>query len=214
MSTGFLRRLKEAHPDAEIDVIASPSNGTVLDGLPFVRRRLVHRQGNVGSLVRLRRTLRAEGYDVAVNGRVLRPKLTPDPALVLVASDAPRRVGPAGGGADFVYTDPVPQPPGMHFVEHMAALARPLGLDPARGDWRPVLHVFPHEREVAERQWAAVRGSGPKLLVNMSSRDPRRRWPDERSRPPRAHHLAAGRVRARARSRRAARRGIRPTFLA
>jgi ADP-heptose:LPS heptosyltransferase len=180
MSTGCFRRLKEAYPEADVDVIASPANDIVLDGLPFVRKRFVHRQGDLRGLRRLRRQLRAERYDVALNGRVLRPKLTPDPALLLLASGAPRRIGPAGGGSDFVYTDAVPPPVEAHVVEHVASLTRPLGLDPERGDWRPVLHVFQREREAAERRWAEVPGSGPKLLVNMSSRDPRRRWPLER----------------------------------
>jgi ADP-heptose:LPS heptosyltransferase len=180
MSTGCFRRLKEAYPEADVDVIASPANDVVLDGLPFVRKRFIHRQGDLRSLRRLRRQLRAEPYDVALNGRVLRPKLTPDPALLLLASGAPRRIGPGGGGSDFVYTDAVRPPVGAHFVDHVASLTRPLGLDPERGDWRPVLHVFPREREGAERRWAEVPGSGPKLLVNMSSRDPRRRWPLER----------------------------------
>jgi ADP-heptose:LPS heptosyltransferase len=180
MSTGCFKRLKEAYPQADVDVIASPANGLVLDGLPFVRKGFVHRQGDLRSLVRLRRELRDEGYDVALNGRVLRPKLTPDPALLLVASGARRRIGPAGGGSDFVYTDPVAPPPAGHFVDHVAALTRPLGLDPETGDWRPILHVFPRERDASERQWASVSGSGPKLLVNMSSRDPRRRWPLDR----------------------------------
>src|SRR5688572_24273340 len=43
LSTGALRRIKEAHPHADVDVVASPSNAVVLEGLPFVRRIFVHR---------------------------------------------------------------------------------------------------------------------------------------------------------------------------
>jgi ADP-heptose:LPS heptosyltransferase len=180
LSTGVLRRIKETHPQADVDVVASPSNAVVLEGLPFVHRVFVHRQGDMRHLLRLRRELRAVGYDAALNGRVLRPKLTPDPALVLLASGAPRRVGVAGGGADFLYTDPVFPPAGAHFVRHVAALTAPLGLDPDAGDWRPSLYVSPAERDVAEREWTAVPGAGDRLLVNISARHPERRWPDER----------------------------------
>ncbi|MFN2565418.1 MAG: glycosyltransferase family 9 protein [Gemmatimonadaceae bacterium] len=180
LSTGCLRRIKAAHPQADVDVVAGPANAAVLDGLPFVRRVFVHRQGDVLGVVRLRRELRAVGYDAALNGRVLRPKLTPDIALVLIASGAPRRIGVVGGGADFVYTDPVAPPADGHFVRHLAALTEPLGLDPEAGDWRPVLHVRASEREVAERQWSAVPGTGRRLLVNISARTRPRRWPDER----------------------------------
>jgi len=111
LSTGCLRRLKEGHPDADVDVVASPSNAVVLDGLPFVRRVFVHRQGDLRGLLRLRRELRAVGYDVAINGRVLRPKLTPDAALALLAPGAGRRIGAARGGAGFVPTHPIGKAP-------------------------------------------------------------------------------------------------------
>ena len=180
LSTGTLRRIKEEHPQADVDVVASPSNAVVLEGLTFVRRVFVHRQGETRHLLRLRRELRAVGYDAALNGRVLRPKLTPDTALTLLASGAARRVGVAGGGADFLYTDPVVVPAGAHFVRHMAALTEPLGLDPDAGDWRPALAIRPSERDAAERQWAEVAGTGRRLLVNISARTRPRRWPDDR----------------------------------
>jgi ADP-heptose:LPS heptosyltransferase len=180
LSTGALRRIKEAHPRADVDVVASPSNAVVLEGLPFVRRVFVHRQGDTRHLLQLRRELRAVGYDAALNGRVLRPKLTPDTALTLLASGAARRIGVVGGGSDFLYTDPVVAAPDAHFVRHMAALTEPLGLDPEAGDWRPALTIRPAERDAAERQWAAVAGTGRRVLVNVSARTRARRWPDDR----------------------------------
>ena len=180
LSTGAFRRIKEAHPQADVDVVASPSNAVVLEGLPFVRRIFIHRQGDSRHLLRLRRELRAVGYDAVLNGRVLRPKLTPDTALTLLASGAPRRIGVVGGGADFLYTDPVVVASGAHFVRHMAALTQPLGLDPDSGDWRPTLTIRPAERDAAERQWAGVAGGGRRLLVNISARTRPRRWPDDR----------------------------------
>lgn len=180
LSTGALRRIKETHPETDVDVVASPSNAVVLEGLPFVRRVFVHRQGDIRHLLRLRRELRAVGYDAALNGRVLRPKLTPDTALTLLASGAPRRIGVAGGGADFLYTDPVVAAPDAHFVRHMAALTEPLGIDPDAGDWRPALTIRSAERELAERAWATVAGTGRRLLVNISARTRARRWPHDR----------------------------------
>jgi len=180
LSTGCLRRIKEAHPQADVDVVASPSNAVVLRGLPFVGRVVVHRQGDVRGLLRLRRELRAVSYDAVLNGRVLRPKLTPDTALVMLASGASRRIGIAAGGSDFIYTDAVPVPADGHFVRHMAALTEPLGLDPEAGDWRPVLALAPSERDAAEQQWSTVPGTGPRLLVNISARTRLCRWPDDR----------------------------------
>ena len=179
LTTGFLRRIKETHPLADVDVVASPANAAVLDGLSFVRRVFLHRQGDLPGLLRLRRQLRTIGYDVALNARVLRRKLTPDPALVLLASGARRRIGIAGTGADFVYTDPVAPPRDGHFMRHAAALGAPLGVDADAGDWRPTLYVGPAARDAAERQWAAVAGTGRRLLVNISARTRPRRWADD-----------------------------------
>jgi ADP-heptose:LPS heptosyltransferase len=62
----------------------------------------------------------------------------------------------------------------------MAALTEPLGLDPDAGDWRPALTIRSGEREAAERQWAAVAGTGRRLLVNISARTQPRRWSNGR----------------------------------
>ena len=181
MTTGFLRRVKETHPALELDVVASPSNAPVLDGLPYVRRVYVHRRGDYLDFPRLTTALRRERYDVAIDGRVLLPKVGTDVAFVMLASGAPYRVGVGGGREnEFVYTDPVLHPEDAHFIEVMALLAERIGVDPRAGDWRPELVVSAAERAGAGRLWGEVAGGGLRLLVNISAGQPRRRWPDER----------------------------------
>jgi heptosyltransferase I len=151
----------------------------------------VHKRGNFGELPELRRQLRARRYDAVLDGRVILPKLGTDTAMVLLAAGAPRRVGIGGwfdtSGRvvprinDYIYTDRVfPESGESHFIDYMAALTAPIGMDPMSGDWRPELRLSPAERDFSSRAWTEVAGSGPRLLVNISAGQPRRRWPDER----------------------------------
>jgi len=191
LSTGFLRRLKEAHPAAEIDVVASPMNAVVLEGNPHVSRVFIHRRGSVSDLVRAFRRLPARRYEAAVDGLALLPRVNVDTAVLMIASRAPRRVGAGGRVDDFIFTDRERPParPGAHFIDVLATLARPFGIDPEVGDWRPSLALTGAERERAAAIWgeagaaraAMGRGDGEvRLLVNLSAAHPRRRWPDER----------------------------------
>jgi len=181
MTTGLLRRLREVHPAAQIDVVVSPSNAPVLEGNPHVRRVYTHRRGNALRVLRLARTLRAERYDAVLDARVLLDRVPTDPALLMLASGAPHRIGVGGRANDFIYTERVTRISyDVHYVELVARLAAPLGLDPAAGDWRPELSVSPAERAAAARLWGEAAGGGRRLLVNISAGQPRRRWPDER----------------------------------
>ena len=178
MTTGVLRHLREQRPALEIDVLASRSNARVLEGLPFVSRVLLHQRGDTAGMVRrLRPEFRAREYDAVLDGRVIWPRVSTDTAFLIAASGAPRAIGIGNRRADFAYTDRVCPDKRAHMIEHMAALTAPLGLDPARGDWRPVLHVSDDERRAAADYWDHVRGAGPKLLVNISAGLANRRWP-------------------------------------
>jgi ADP-heptose:LPS heptosyltransferase len=180
MSTGFFRRIKEHYPDAVLDVVAARANSKVLEGLPWVRRVFVHTRGKFGEFPALRRALRAERYDAVLDGRVILPKLGTDTAFVILASGAPRRVGIGRRINDYIYTDRVfPDSVESHFIDYMAALTVPIGMDAKAGDWRPELRLSSAERAFSERTWSEVRGSDTRLLVNISAGQPRRRWPDE-----------------------------------
>jgi ADP-heptose:LPS heptosyltransferase len=177
MSTGFFRRIKEAKPGLDVDVLAAPTNASVLAGLPFVRKIFTHKRGDFLDFPRLRRELRAQRYDAVLDGRVILPKLGTDTALAILASGAPRRIGLAGRVNEDVYSDRLRVDPTSHFIEQMAELTRPLGIDPSTGDWSPTLCISASERDAATRLWAKVPGHGPKLLVNVASATAHRRWP-------------------------------------
>ena len=180
MTTGVFRRMREDRPDVEIDVLASRSNAPALLGLPYVGRVFMHKRGDVRGLLRLTPELRARRYDAVLDGRVIWPRVSTDTAFVLAASGAPRRIGIGNRVSDYVYSDRVFPRPDAHMIEYMAALTVPLGVRADAGDWRPELRTSPNERAAAEQEWTQAAGTGPRLLVNISSGLPVRRWPYDR----------------------------------
>jgi ADP-heptose:LPS heptosyltransferase len=111
---------------------------------------------------------------------VTAPSLTT--LLLMLASGARHRLGIAGrgGGVDSVLTLPVaPLPGDGHLVEHLARLAIPFGVDPARADLRSDVPLTAEERAWAESTWGARTGA-TRLLVNVSAGTAARQWPEAR----------------------------------
>src|SRR5262249_46737914 len=135
LSSPLFPRLRAAFPEAEIDVLASPSNRELFEADPHVARvRLAERNWferrpggwALGSAVwQLGRSLRGAGYDLGIDvrGDVLS-------VLVLALAGIPRRVGWAMGGGGFLLTDVARWVPGRHEVPARLALLEALGLEP------------------------------------------------------------------------------------
>jgi len=196
--------LRAAYPDAEIDVLASPSNHEVFEADANVSRvriaertwfeRSPSRRGLVAEVWRLGASLREARYDLGIDvrGDVLS-------ILVLAIGGVARRVGFAMGGGSFLLTDVAEWSPGRHEVRSRLALLEPLGIEPDFGG-RALVHVRDEDRaEVADRLLDAWPGrSGKRREGRPRARVGRR--PDERlhaeefrPRPPMlAVHLGAG----------------------
>ena len=192
MSTGVLRAIAESHSTITLDVLASPTNASVLDGLPFLGEVITFADRTaVGALprdaVRCAWALRSRQYDAVVDGIVLTPEMSHTTAMLLAGCGARRRIGM--GGADRyglgVYTQLVTPPAdaGVNHVEHLARLAAPFGVDPADVP-HPTLCLSTSETAAAELAWQDATscqhnaGSGTRLLINVSAGHARRRWGD------------------------------------
>ena len=178
VSTGVLRAIARSHPTIVLDVLASPGNAPVLANADYVHETVVFDKkrilGYFGAMLRLRRT----HYDAVIDCMVTAPSLTT--LLLMLASGARHRVGIAGRGVDSVLTVPVPpRERDGHMVELLGQLAVAFGVDPARVDVRPHIDLSPGERSKAEAAWKRD-SAGERLLVNVSSGTPTRRWPVER----------------------------------
>lgn len=165
LTAPLIAQLRGAYPDAEIDVLASPSNHEVFEADANVARvriaertwfeRSPSRRGLVAEVWRLGRSLRDARYDLGIDvrGDVLS-------ILVLAIGGVARRVGFAMGGGSFLLTDVAEWARGRHEVRSRLALLEPLGIEADFGG-RALVHVRDEDRaEVAARLLDAWPGRG------------------------------------------------------
>ena len=188
MSTPLLRAIARARPNIAIDVLTFPGPAEALRGLPFIRavhafspgRRLTYPREVIAQV-------RRERYDAIVDGTVRRfvdgrefgGRVKAAMVLLLLASGARHRIGQAGRENDFVYSIPVrASNERAHHSRYTASLGLPFGVDPSTMDARAAIVLTDAEREEGNRAWAPVGRGAPRLLVNISSLNERRRWDD------------------------------------
>ena len=179
VTTGVLRAIARSHQTIELDVLASPANAPVVRGAPWVHDVVVFDKKRLGGYLRTLRALRRARYDAVVDCMVTAPSLTT--LLLMLASGARHRIGIAGRGLESVLTSAVaPMADSRaHLIEQLARLALPFGATPSGEDLRPDIALSAAERAEAEARWRQAPGA-PRLLVNVSSGTPHRRWPEER----------------------------------
>ena len=179
LSTHAMRVIAESHPGLTLDVLASPANATGIAGAPFVRKVIVFDKRDVGSYLRSAAALRAEDYDAVIDCMVTAPSVTT--LLLMLASNAPYRVGISGRGNDAAINVAVPPAGGeQHMTIELGALAAAFGVDPTTIDWRPELYLTPAQRETAAARWRGVSPHGQRVLVNVSAGTAIRQWQVEK----------------------------------
>lgn len=187
MSTGMIRALAGASPGITLDVLANPSTRPVLENNPHVHAIFTLDRGAWKSYRDVGRQLRAQNYDVIVDGRINNPPVFTSTPLLMLRAGAPYRVGVGGGNNDMVYNVRVqPYDRSVHYIVGSMALAEPFGVCVGELDWRPEIFLTQEERTRANDIWSRADarvsdgGSGePRLLVNLSASEPKRRWHDD-----------------------------------
>ncbi len=182
VSTAAMRAIAESHPGIELDVLASPANASVLDGASYVRQVIVFDRRDARSYLAAARRLRGERYDAVIDCMVTAPSVTT--LLLMLATDAPYRVGIAGRENDVAINVSVDPPTGEQLMAiRLGALSGAFGVDPLTRDWRPELVVSPTLREAAAARWrsfATGTPGGQRVLVNVSAGAPARQWQVEK----------------------------------
>lgn len=188
MATSIIRVIADAIPGGKIDVLATPTTAPVLENNPHVGNVLTLDRKSWKSYLGLMRRLRAERYDVMVDGRINNPPVFTSTPLLMLSGGAKFRVGSGGGQNASIYNVCVPEyVRSIHYIDGSKSLAVPFGVDPSKVDWQPEIFLSHAEREEAESIWRSVRmskreevGSAQtkRLLVNLSASEPKRRWPD------------------------------------
>jgi ADP-heptose:LPS heptosyltransferase len=180
VSIEVLRAIAERSPAITLDLVASPQNAPLARLLPFVRSVIVHRRGFLLRSWPVWRELRRRRYDAVVDARVAVRNVNMHTTCLLLATDAPWRIGLAGRGNAQVYNVPVVERASGHWTDQVVALAAPFGITPDSRDWRPRIPLPDHARAEAEVFWRGVGAGRPRVLVNLSVGHPERWWPPER----------------------------------
>ena len=103
LSSGVIRILSQVSTEKKIDVVGTDLSLAVLENNHYVGKTFVHDRKSWRSYARLAPALRAEKYDVIVDGRINNPQIFTSTPLLMLAAAAPYRVGASSGKSDVVY---------------------------------------------------------------------------------------------------------------
>src|SRR3954471_12607325 len=152
VSTPAIRIIAESHPGFELHVLASPANAQVLENAKHVAKVIRFDRRKPSEFFPTLRLLRRERYDVVIDCMVTAPSVTT--LLLMLATDAPYRVGIAGRGNDEAINVAVPGVGGEQPMPiEIGALVRAFGVDPSTVDWRPEIEMNPELLESAASKW-------------------------------------------------------------
>lgn len=180
VSTHVMRVIAESHPGMTLDVLASPANAAGIEGAPYVHKVIRFDRRDPGNYLKTAAALRAERYDAVIDCMVTAPSVTT--LLLMLASNAPYRVGISGRGNDAAINVAVPPAGGMQYMPiELGALAAAFGIDPESVDWRPELYVSPPGLDEAAERWRSTgKAHGRRALVNVSAGTAIRQWQVEK----------------------------------
>ena len=172
-----IRAIRYAFPDAEVAMLASPTNLNYLSACPYIDRRIAFRKPGI----RLISLLRRERFDWAIDLEHW-PRLS---ALLAYATGAPMRLGFSTRGQyrHYLFTETVPHIEGRHEVRNFLSLAAQLNCQVQELG----LEVWWRENERAwVREVLAEVGISleePMIVLHPEAGrrgEPRRRWPHGR----------------------------------
>jgi len=177
VSMELLRAIKEVSPTLTLDLLCSASNAAFGRSLPFVNEVIVHKRGFLLSAWPTWRRLRANKYDVVIDGRVAIANVNKQTQTLMLSTGAPWRVGIAGRRNDRVYNVPIHLPAIRHWIDAIVALGEPFGIAGDSRDWRAKLPLSEEDRAAAEEIWNRAGSGRPRMLVNLYSASADRQWP-------------------------------------
>jgi heptosyltransferase II len=187
LTVPFLRNLREAFPDARIDLMLEPFSGQVIAGCPYVDRiipfelKTIHKyssgsdRSRWGAYFHYRTMIRMERYDAAF---VLKRSLSS--ALLVWAARVPRRIGFATEGRRLFLTDPVAYRHDQHEVENFLDCLR--SLDISIGSTDLELWNAP-EQGTKAREFFSNAGWGDgdlKVVIHAAASLAAKQWPLDR----------------------------------
>jgi len=166
--------LVEALPEAELDFLGGPAAPLLLERAGLHQIRAVRRADLFWPhrLWRLRRSLRAARYDVALH---LGTSATSLGALLVGLCGAPHRIGCRGTSPNVHFTSALPGPRARHKLDRLAEYLSRLGI---KIEGERVLRLTGDERAWAERRLGT--SARPRVAFFVGGRDRKgKAWPVE-----------------------------------
>ena len=187
LTVPFLRNLRQAYPEARIDLMLEPFSGQVLEGCPYVDRiipfefKTIHKysaasqRGRLAGYAHYWKLLRQEGYDAAF---ALKRSLSS--ALLIRAAGIPRRIGFATEGRTLLLTDPVPYRQDQHEVQNFLDCLRFLDI-PVLDDTLELWPSVDNDCKVSALfNDAGWKKEDLKIIIHASASLPAKQWPLDR----------------------------------
>lgn len=186
LTVPFLRNLRAAYPDAQIDMLVAPNSGEVLRDCPYVdeliwfdttrKHRYENGSGEKTSFWHYVRLLRERKYDTAF---VLKRSFSA--AALAFLAGIPERIGFNTEGRGFLLTRRVPYQQNDHEIDSFLSLLTAAGL-PIH-DRRLESWWGDSEKEAAERVLASIQPESalpPRhVVVHLTSSNPAKQWPEK-----------------------------------
>ena len=173
-----IRAIAES-PDTTVDLVTSEYAVDLVRHLPYVNRVIVFPRYDRRRLVAALAIARYGAYDAVVDGMVLRRHVRTRSIAMMAGARTAVWIGESGRTSDYVYSIRIPPcDPLTPHAERMMHLARPFLDDASDRDTRARLALSDAEHETANAAWDAARGSGDRILVNLSASCWQRRWSD------------------------------------
>lgn len=182
LTVPFLRNLREACPNAVIDVLVGPQSGTVLENCPYVNELIVfdttrfHKydsgKGKAKSFWHYAWMLRKRNYDCIF---VLKRSFSS--GVLALLTGARYRIGYATEGRNFLLTHPVGWRKDIHEVESLFDILEAAGgkiSDKGLESW-----VSEAESGQVETLFPQLRNDGLKILVHAAAAHPDKMYPIE-----------------------------------
>ena len=179
----FLRNLREAYPEAKLDVLVGPVSGQVLEGSPYVDELITfdttrfHKydsgSGKAKSYWSYLLDIRKRKYDLVF---VLKRSLSS--AFLAFASGASERVGYATEGRSLLLTRAVPWNTDIHEVDSLNEIIEATGIEATHRI--PDAYISPDETESIRKKIPALNGPGSKVLIHAAAAHPDKTYPLDR----------------------------------
>lgn len=182
LTVPFLRNLRAAYPDAQIDVLVGPQSGSVLDGCPYINNAIVfdttrfHKydsgSGQKGNFLSYAWQLRTQKYDIAF---VLKRSLSS--ALLAWLSGARYRVGYDTENRCLLLTHKVAWRQDIHEVESTLDVLRAGGVPIS--DTHLEAWISPQEKQNIEALVPELQDNRLKVLIHAAAAHPDKIYPSE-----------------------------------